>query len=182
MNQKWKNERKKKMKINVFIFFTLIILIISAPCDTSGITKNDCTGNETCAWTPTKECSGGSGCASKTEAQCPDTNSGCTYAAGPPATCLDGSSNPCNNGFTDQNTCQKCQWVDSTTAGTCAVKPAEIANCATVDTTDSTKCKTCKDGYTLSSDAKKCDKTDSGSDSSFVLKVTSIIGLLLFLF
>ena len=170
------------MKINVFIFFTLIILIISVPCDKADITKNECTGNETCAWTATKECSGGSGCASKTEAQCPNTDSGCTYAAGPPATCLDGSSNPCNNGFTDQNTCQKCQWVDSTTAGTCAVKPAEIANCATVDTADSTKCKTCKDGYTLSSDAKKCEKTDSGSDSSFVLKVTSFIGLLLFLF
>ena len=179
------------MKINVFIFFTLIILIISVPCDKTGITKDECTGNETCAWTATKECSGGSGCASKTEAQCPDTASGCTYdGTANPATCVDGSSNPCNNGFTDQNTCQKCQWVDSKTAGTCAVavKPAEIANCATVDTTDSTKCKTCKDGYTLSSDAKKCEKTDSGSDSnpnsnsSFVLKVTSIIGLLLFLF
>ncbi len=169
---------KKKMKINVFIFFTLIILIISEPCDKTGITKAECTGNTTCTWTATKVCSGASACESvEAQATCTTTNTGCTYAAGPPATCKV-SDTPCDNGFTDKNTCEKCQWVDSTTKGTCAVKPGEIANCATVDTADSTKCKTCKDGYTLSSDAKKCDKTDS----SFVLKVTSIIGLLLFLF
>ena len=177
------------MKINVFIFFTLIILIISAPCDTSGISKSDCTGNATCAWTPTKVCSGSSTCeAVKVEGTCKTTKTGCTYADTP--TCVDGDSKNCENGFTDKTTCEDCQWVDSTTAGTCAVavKPAEIANCATVDTADSTKCKTCEDGYTLSSDAKKCEKSTSdpdsnpNSDSSFVLKVTSIIGLLLFLF
>ena len=172
------------MKINVFIFFTLIILIISVPCDKAEITKNECTGNETCAWTATKVCSGATACEAKTkESDCTETSTGCTYdgSATPSATCKV-STTPCDNGFTNKDTCEKCQWVDSTTKGTCAVKPAEIANCATVDTADSTKCKTCKDGYTLSSDAKKCDKTDSGSDSSFVLKVTSIIGLLLFLF
>ena len=181
------------MKINVFIFFTLIILIISAPCDTSGISKSDCTGNATCAWTPKKVCSGSATCeAVDVEGTCTNTKTGCTHDE-TAATCkVTNSENACDNGFTDKTTCEDCQWVDSSTAGTCAVavNPAEIANCATVDTTDSTKCKTCKDGYTLSTDAKKCEKTDSGSDSnansnsnsSFVLKVTSIIGLLLFLF
>ena len=176
---------KKKMKINVFIFFTLIILIISEPCDKTSITKAECTGNTTCAWTATKVCSGATACEAKNkESECTAESTGCTYNGNAnPATCVvSGGSTACNNGFTNKDTCEKCQWVDSTTAGTCAVKPAEIANCATVDTADSTKCKTCKDGYTLSSDAKKCDKTDSGSDSSFVLKVTSFIGLLLFLF
>lgn len=176
---------KKKMKINVFIFFTLIILIISEACDKASITKAECTGNTTCAWTAKKVCSGASACELvDVEATCKNTNTGCAFTAAAgatPAACAN-SGTPCNNGFTNENTCIKCQWVDSTTEGTCAVKPAEIANCATVDTADSTKCKTCKDGYTLSSDGKKCDKTDSGSDSSFVLKVTSIIGLLLFLF
>lgn len=176
------------MKINVFIFFTLIILIISVPCDKADITKDECTGNATCAWTATKVCSGASACEAKTkETECTATLTGCTYTAGTTPTCLDSSSNACENGFTNEDTCKKCQWVDSKTKGTCAVKPAEIANCATVDTTDSTKCKTCKDGYTLSSDAKKCESTSNpdsnpNSDSSFVLKVTSIIGLLLFLF
>ena len=177
------------MKINVFIFFTLIILIISEECDKEDITQAECTGNTTCAWTATKVCSGASACESKTEeAECTAEETGCTFTAGATPTCLDGSSKACENGFTNKDTCEKCQWVDSTTAGTCAVKPAEIANCATVDTADSTKCKTCKDGYTLSSDAKKCEKSTSdpdsnpNSDSSFVLKVTSIIGLLLFLF
>ena len=179
---------KKKMKINVFIFFTLIILIISEPCDKTSITKAECTGNTTCAWTATKVCSGATACEAKNkEDECTKLATGCTYTPGTTPTCLDSTPTACDNGFTDKDTCEKCQWVDSTTAGTCAVKPAEIANCATVDTADSTKCKTCKDGYTLSSDAKKCEKTDSGSDSpnsnsSFVLKVTSIIGLLLFLF
>ena len=188
---------KKKMKINVFIFFTLIILIISAPCDTSGISKSDCTGNATCAWTPKKVCSGSATCeAVDVEGTCKTTKTGCTHdsTATPSATCKDSTPADCVNGFTDKTTCEDCQWVDSSTAGTCAVavKPAEIANCATVDTTDSTKCKTCEDGYNLSSDAKKCEKTDSNSDSnansnsnsnsSFVLKVTSIIGILLFLF
>ena len=165
-------------------------MIISVPCDKAEITKNECTGNETCAWTATKVCSGADACAAKTkESECTAEATGCTYAAGPPATCKVGETeNDCDNGFTNEDTCKKCQWVDSTTKGTCAVKPAEIANCATVDTADSTKCKTCKDGYTLSSDAKKCEKSTSdpdsnpNSDSSFVLKVTSIIGLLLFLF
>ena len=178
------------MKINVFIFFTLIILIISEPCDKESITQAECTGNTSCAWTATKVCSGATACESvDVEATCTSTNTGCTFVAADgetPASCAN-SGTPCNNGFTNENTCVKCQWVDSTTAGTCAVKPAEIANCATVDTTDSTKCKTCKDGYTLSSDAKKCESTSNpdsnpNSDSSFVLKVTSIIGLLLFLF
>jgi hypothetical protein len=183
---------KKKMKINVFIFFTLIILIISEPCDKTGITKAECTGNTTCAWTPTKVCSGADACKEKTkESECTAESTGCTYATGTPATCKV-SETPCVNGFTDKDTCEKCQWVDDATKGTCAVKPAEIANCATVDTSDSTKCKTCKDGYTLSSDSKKCEKSTSdpnsdpnsntNSNSSFVLKVTSIIGLLLFLF
>ena len=174
---------KKKMKINVFIFFTLIILIISEPCDKESITKAECTGNTTCAWTAKKVCSGASACEAKTkEAECTAEKTGCQFTAATTsaAAACAASGTPCANGFTDKDTCEKCQWVDSTTAGTCAVKPAEIANCATVYTTDSTKCKTCKDGYTLSSDAKKCDKTDS--NSSFVLKVTSIIGLLLFLF
>ena len=169
------------MKINVFIFFTLIILIISEPCDKTSITKAECTGNTTCAWTATKVCSGASACESKTEeAECTAEETGCTFTAGATPTCQDSTPTDCVNGFTDEDTCEKCQWVDSDSEGTCAVKPAEIANCATVYTTDSTKCKTCKDGYTLSSDAKKCDKTDS--NSSFVLKVTSFIGLLLFLF
>ena len=184
---------KKKMKINVFIFFTLIILIISEACDKASITKAECTGNTTCAWTPKKVCSGSATCeAVEAEGTCTNTKTGCTHDGNAdPSTCkVTGTENACVNGFTDKTTCEDCQWVDSTTAGTCAVavKPAEIANCATVDTSDSTKCKTCKDGYTLSSDAKKCENSTSdpdsnpNSDSSFVLKVTSIIGLLLFLF
>ena len=180
------------MKINVFIFFTLIILIISVPCDKADITQAECTGNATCAWTPKKVCSGSSTCdAVDAEGTCKTTKTGCTHATGTPATCkVSNTENVCDNGFTDKSTCEDCQWVDSKTAGTCAVavQTAEIANCATVDTADSTKCKTCKDGYTLSSDAKKCENSTSNPDSnpnsnsSFVLKVTSIIGLLLFLF
>ena len=126
---------KKKMKINVFIFFTLIILIISEPCDKTSITKAECTGNTTCAWTATKVCSGATACEAKNkESECTAESTGCTYNGNAnPATCVvSGGSTACNNGFTNKDTCEKCQWVDSTTAGTCAVKPAEIANCATV--------------------------------------------------
>ena len=180
-----------------YIKFTLITLFLissfkysnTAACDASPITKNDCTANSTCEWTATP-CKGSDACKTAAnyaaQATCEAASTGCTYAgSGSSATCKTANNDACANGFTSQDTCQKCQW--DANLGTCAVKSQNsgIANCATVDTSDSTKCKTCNSGYTLSSDAKSCNKnTEDPANGNFgsCLKFSGLIALFSLLF
>lgn len=116
------------------IKFSLITLFLissfkytyAKACTEQAITKEECTANTTCQWTDKPaSCSGGSACTSITvETTCKNTDTGCTYDAGSRlrnlvATCTANGA-ACNNGFTDQATCQKCQFTAA--GGTCSVK------------------------------------------------------------
>lgn len=115
-----------------YIKFTLITLLLissfkysnTAACNTA-TTKEDCTKNTSCEWeAATPSCKGGTACtASKITDKngCEAEDTGCEFAAGPPATCTKDSA-ACNNGFSDKTTCEKCQW--DTTSGTCKDKSA----------------------------------------------------------
>ena len=188
----------KKNQMEKYIKFTLITLFLissfkysnTAACNAASITKADCTANTTCEWTATP-CKGSDACKTAAnhaaQATCVAALTGCTHATpqdGTP-TCKTSAGVDCANGFTNADTCQKCQW--DADLGTCAEKSqnSDIANCATVDTSDSTKCKTCNSGYTLSSDAKSCNKnTEDPANGNFgsCLKFSGLIALLSLLF
>lgn len=156
-----------------YIQFSLIALFLissfkytnTEECTKSGISETDCKANKTCQWTATGTCAGADACKSKTEeTACTDTSTGCKYtAAGTdpttnPATCLAGST-PCANGFTDADTCQKCQFT--ATGGACSVKSSSSNN-----------------------DSGKSSNSDSNGDEDFssCLKFSGLIGLLSLLF
>ena len=119
-----------------YIKFSLITLFLissfkytyTKACTEQAITKDECTTNTTCQWTPstTGTCAGADACTSKTdESTCTNTKTGCTFTPASrlrnlgEATCLTGST-PCANGFTDKDTCENCQFTPS--GGTCSVK------------------------------------------------------------
>lgn len=119
-----------------YIKFSLITLFLissfkytyTKACTEEKISEADCTANTTCQWTATPaSCSGATACTSKTdEDSCTKTATGCTFAPGSrlrnlatAATCTaDGAA--CANGFTDKDTCEKCQFTAA--GGTCSVK------------------------------------------------------------
>ena len=117
-----------------FKFSLITLFLISSfkytyakACTEKDITKEECTANTTCQWTDKPaSCSGGSACTSITvETTCKNTDTGCTYDAGSrlrnldDATCK-ASGTDCANGFTDQATCENCQFTAA--GGTCSVK------------------------------------------------------------
>ena len=116
------------------IKFSLITLFLissfkytyTKACTEQAITKDECTANTTCQWTATGTCAGATACTSKTdEDSCTKTATGCTFAPASrlrnlaAATCKNGET-PCDNGFTDKDTCEKCQFTAA--GGTCSVK------------------------------------------------------------
>ena len=154
-----------------YIKFSLITLFLissfkytnTEECTKSGISETDCKANNTCQWTATGTCAGADACKSKTEqTACTDTSTGCKYTAAVdadnPATCLAGST-PCDNGFTNADTCQKCQFT--VTGGACSVKSSSSNN-----------------------DSGKSSNSDSDDDKDFgsCLKFSGLIGLLSLLF
>ena len=118
------------------IKFSLITLFLissfkytyTKACTEEKISEADCTANTTCQWTATPaSCSGATACTSKTdEANCTKTETGCTFTEGSrlrnlataPTCTANGAA--CNNGFTDKDTCEKCQFTAA--GGTCSVK------------------------------------------------------------
>lgn len=119
------------------IKFSLITLFLissfkytyTKACTEQAITKDECTANTTCQWTATGTCAGATACTSKTEeSSCKSTSTGCTYTAAvttptPAAATCKANGADCANGFTDENTCQKCQFT--ATGGTCSVKTSD---------------------------------------------------------
>lgn len=117
------------------IKFSLITLFLissfkytyTKACTEEKISEEDCKANTTCQWTATPaSCSGATACTSKTdEANCTKTETGCTFTPASrlrnlaAATCKNGET-PCDNGFTNQATCEKCQFTAA--GGTCSVK------------------------------------------------------------
>ena len=127
-----------------YIKYTLITLFLissfkysnTAACNTAGINKADCTANTTCQWTATP-CKGSDACKTTAnhaaQATCTAALTGCTYTAADstanPAvveSCKTSAGAACDNGFTNQATCQNCQWDD--TLGTCAEKTSNPSN------------------------------------------------------
>ena len=134
LNLIYQSNEKNKIKMEKWIKFSLITLFLvssfkytyTKACTEEKISEADCTANTTCQWTATPaSCSGGTACTSITaEATCTNTKTGCTYAAGSrlrnlAATCKAGTD-ACENGFTDQATCENCQFTAA--GGTCSVK------------------------------------------------------------
>ena len=118
------------------IKFSLITLFLissfkytyTKACTEEGITKDECTANTTCQWKATGTCAGATACTSITaEDTCTSTKTGCTFTAATgdrlrnlaAATCK-ASGTDCANGFTNQATCENCQFT--ATGGTCSVK------------------------------------------------------------
>lgn len=121
------------------IKFSLITLFLissfkytyTKACTEEKISEEDCKANTTCQWTATPaSCSGATACTSKTDDEdtCTETATGCTFtdavkdtsgAITTPASCKANGAD-CANGFTDENTCQKCQFTAA--GGTCSVK------------------------------------------------------------
>ena len=120
------------------IKFSLITLFLissfkytyTKACTEEKISEEDCKANTTCQWTATPaSCSGATACTSKTdEANCTKTETGCTFTPASrlrnlaAATCKNGET-PCDNGFTNQATCEKCQFTAA--GGTCSVKTSK---------------------------------------------------------
>ena len=121
-----------------WIKFSLITLFLissfkytyTKACTEEKISEADCTANTTCQWTATPaSCSGGTACTSKTdEANCIKTETGCSFTDAvkdnsgtitTPASCK-ASGADCANGFTDKDTCEKCQFTAA--GGKCSVK------------------------------------------------------------
>ena len=120
------------------IKFSLITLFLissfkytyTKACTEKDITKDECTANTTCQWTATPaSCAGATACTSKTEEEaCTQTETGCKFTAATTdrrnlataATCKTTGDVACDNGFTDKDTCEKCQFTAA--GGTCSVK------------------------------------------------------------
>jgi hypothetical protein len=136
LNLIYKSNEKNKIKMEKCIKFSLITLFLissfkytyTKACTEEKISEADCKANTTCQWTPstTGTCAGAAACTSITaQSTCTTTKTGCTFtpAVTTPspadATCKAGSD-ACVNGFTDQDTCENCQFTPS--GGTCSVK------------------------------------------------------------
>ena len=63
-------------------------------------------------------------------------------------TCLDTQNKACKHNLRTEDDCENYKWDIS--LGSCIEKIIE--NCSIIDSSDSTKYKTCENGYTLSSD------------------------------
>ena len=153
-----------------YIKFSLITLFLissfkytnTEECTKTGITETQCNANTTCQWTATGTCAGSNACTSKTEeTACKGTSTGCTFTAAAgegAATCKAGNTD-CANGFTNADTCQKCQFT--ATGGAFSVKSSSSG-----------------------SDSVKSSNSDSKDDEDFgfCLKFSGLIGLLSLLF
>lgn len=118
------------------IKFSLITLFLissfkytyTKACTEEKISEEDCKANTTCQWTATPaSCSGAAACTSITaEDTCTGTKTGCKFTAATvrrnldEATCKTDAGAACANGFTDQATCENCQFTAA--GGTCSVK------------------------------------------------------------
>jgi len=159
-----------------YIKFTLITLFLissfkysnTAACNAAGISKADCTANTTCQWTATP-CKGSDACKTTAnhaaQATCTTATTGCTFTAadnvaGTAASCKTSGGAVCDNGFTNQATCQNCQWDE--TLGTCAEKTSNPSNPSNP------------------SNSSKTDETEEDFGSS--LKFSGLIALLSLLF
>ena len=159
-----------------YIKFTLITLFLissfkysnTAACNAAGISKADCTANTTCQWTATP-CKGSDACKTTAnhaaQATCTTATTGCTFTAadnvaGTAASCKTSGGAVCDNGFTNQATCQNCQWDE--TLGTCAEKTSNPSNPSNP------------------SNSSKTDETEEDFGSS--LKLSGLIALLSLLF
>ena len=159
-----------------YIKFTLITLFLissfkysnTAACNAAGISKADCTANTTCQWTATP-CKGSDACKTTAnhaaQATCTAATTGCTFTAadstaGTAASCKTSAGAACDNGFTNQATCQNCQWDE--TLGTCAEKTSNPSNPSNP------------------SNSSKTDETEEDFGSS--LKFSGLIALLSLLF
>ena len=118
-----------------YIKFSLITLFLISSfkyintevCTKTDITETECKANSTCQWTAaTAACKGAAACANVAQANCGTTDTGCTFVDADPDTCKTSAGVNCENGFTNQATCEKCHW--ETTPGKCSEKSSKTGD------------------------------------------------------
>ena len=193
------------MKNIVLITVSLLLIITKADTDTctTYTTEDACKKGTKCAWTAAN-CKGGSGttCTSKTTSdQCTVTsytgNVPCTYTAESDEGACDvaegATTSPTCNDKTTKTTCTgttDCEWTPTTPAScaggsTCSTAASSKTTCEGTTYSGSANCAWVEGSCAAAPDEDDNTNNDNGGDeddSSFGLKVTCLIYLLLSLF